>query len=534
MTPLERISIAGRLLALAAVAGLALVAGVEHSWTTLLLMSTISLAFVYLALTGIGSLPVVVVEAVVVGTVIALASPTGSLFLPYLLTLSLIAGLTQRWPGVVSVLTVQLATLLLPTVSSTTPSTVLGAAGAWSWFVASAIAGLIGSWARDFVDSPAMNSEETYSQARRLLGQLREISRELSTGLDVETIASDMARVLESALSARQIAVFAGSEETGFSPLVRRGDGSRGDFPTFISGTEMKSSPTWGIAHDPETLVALRLEVASRPIGLAMARVDVPCTTRQVANAKRLLEEHAIKLEAALLFAEVRTLATTEERRRLAREIHDGIAQELASLGYDMDDLIETADGRSHDALVVHRRRITDLVNELRLSIFDLRAQTSPEAGLGAALSDYLRHVGTKSGLTVHLSIDESPSRLRRDVEIELLRIAGEAITNARRHARATSVRVRCTVRPPFAEITVEDDGVGLARGRADSYGIRIMRERAERIDARLEIAAVSRVSTRPGTRVRVTLGSEDGGGDAEAEDGFLSERRAEQAPSGR
>ena len=95
------------------------------------------------------------------------------------------------------------------------------------------------------------------------------------------------------------------------------------------------------------------------------------------------------------------------------------------------------------------------MVSELRLSIFDLRSEISPAAGLGSALSDYVRAVGARSGLTVHLTLDEAPTRLRSEVETELLRIAQEAVTNARKHSDAENLWVDCRVRPPFARITV-------------------------------------------------------------------------------
>ena len=112
-------------------------------------------------------------------------------------------------------------------------------------------------------------------------------------------------------------------------------------------------------------------------------------------------------------------------------------------------------------------------------------------SSLGTALSDYVQQVGARSNLTVHLTLDEAPTRLRSEVETELLRIAQEAITNARKHSTAQNLWVDCWVQPPSASITVRDDGVGLRTGRDDSYGLRIMRERAERIDARLEVHAV-------------------------------------------
>ncbi len=77
-----------------------------------------------------------------------------------------------------------------------------------------------------------------------------------------------------------------------------------------------------------------------RTIGLVgMERTEAPFTEAQLAEGVALVAEAALRLETALLFSEVRSIATAEERRRLAREIHDGIAQELASLGYAVDDL---------------------------------------------------------------------------------------------------------------------------------------------------------------------------------------------------
>ena len=71
--------------------------------------------------------------------------------------------------------------------------------------------------------------------------------------------------------------------------------------------------------------------------------------------------------------------------------------------------------------------------------------------GLGTALSDYVRQVGAGSNFTVHLVLDETPTRLPIDAETELLRIAQEAITNARKHANAQNLWVTCRIDPPRA-----------------------------------------------------------------------------------
>ena len=76
------------------------------------------------------------------------------------------------------------------------------------------------------------------------------------------------------------------------------------------------------------------------------------------------------------------------------------------------------------------------------MSIYDLRSEVDTHGGLGAALSDYVRSVGRATGLTVHLSLSEATDRLPAETEAELLRIAQEAVTNARRHADADNLWV--------------------------------------------------------------------------------------------
>jgi signal transduction histidine kinase len=94
--------------------------------------------------------------------------------------------------------------------------------------------------------------------------------------------------------------------------------------------------------------------------------------------------------------------------------------------------------------------------------------------------------------------------RLPIDAETELLRIAQEAVTNARKHADAGNLWVTCRVDPPTALLRVEDDGKGLGRPRNDSFGLEVMRERAARIGAQLSVSR----REQGGTAVEVTLGS--------------------------
>jgi len=247
-----------------------------------------------------------------------------------------------------------------------------------------------------------------------------------------------------------------------------------------------------------------------RTVGLVVLEADAahaypPAVVSRVTGLTR---PAALRLEAALLFDEVRSLATNEERQRLAREIHDGVAQELVMVGYGIDNALATvfddAD-ETAEALRTLRGEVTRVIQELRLSLFELRSEVDRQGGLAAAIAEYARTVGASGGLRVHLSLDESTARLPAATEAELLRIAQEAVTNARKHAGASNLWVTCEVDPPYAQIEVSDDGQGMADQRPDGrYGLAIMAERAERIRGRLEI----RPRQPSGTTVAVVLGT--------------------------
>jgi signal transduction histidine kinase len=219
------------------------------------------------------------------------------------------------------------------------------------------------------------------------------------------------------------------------------------------------------------------------------------------------LSRHAVQLQAALLFGRVRDAATSEERQRIAREVHDGVAQDVASLGYLVDNLAAAAtDPGQQNQIDLLRQEVTRVVSELRLSVFDLRHELAAGTGLGESLSAYANQVSATSPMAVHVTLDEKGPRLPADVEHELLRIAQEAMANARKHSGASNLWLRCTIHSPYAEIEVHDDGTNAHTPRSDSQGLKIMRERSRSIGARLVIAEPS--SERPGTHVTVRVGS--------------------------
>ena len=267
-----------------------------------------------------------------------------------------------------------------------------------------------------------------------------------------------------------------------------------------------------GQAVQQAEATALPLRVGDHVFG-ALVLGGRQVHTTQLSDLQQLVDEQALRLDTALLFSDVSAIATTEERNRLARDIHDGIAQEVVSLGYLADEIAECDDPavqRSADDL---RDEISRVVSELRFSIFDLRHDVDEAGSFSGALAEYIREIGTRSDLRVHLLLDERGPRLPRRTEAELLRIAQEAIGNVRKHARAVNLWVTLTTNDTELCLVVEDDGVGAAAPRTGHYGLHTMRERAERINADLTLGprADGGTTVTLRSRLRTTLTTKDG-----------------------
>ncbi len=364
---------------------------------------------------------------------------------------------------------------------------------------------------------------QPYAEATRLLTQLRTVARQLpGATLDPGGISEHLLEELRTVARAERAAVLSASGGGRLVVLAQVGvdrvdwettlDADSAIADAWASQQPQTASRSQARSHTGGDVSALIVPLVAgvRTVGMLVMEADVaqayppPVVSRVTA----LTRPAALRLEAALLFDEVRSLATNEERQRLAREIHDGVAQELVMVGYGIDNAlayVEEDPKETAEALRTLRGEVTRVITELRLSLFELRSEVDRHGGLAAAIAEYARTVGASGGLRVHLSLDESTARLPAATEAELLRIAQEAVTNARKHAGAANLWVTCEVDPPYAQIEVSDDGQGIADQRTDGhYGLAIMAERAERIRGRLEI----RPRQPSGTTVAVVLGS--------------------------
>jgi signal transduction histidine kinase len=459
---------------------------------------------------------VTIIEAI--GCVVAVLETGGgsSPLFPYLIAPGFAGGLNGGVVG--AVLPAGFAGLALVVGGSISPTDDSFAASSAEWVLLAIAAGFAGAWIRRLTapQQRVVEVDASYAAAYRLLAQLRPVARQLSVGLDPVTIAEGLLQSLRSAFEFDRGAVLVRTGGGRLVPLAHHG-GSRDDWDVDVTG-DNPFAEAWLSQRErrlarqfsgaPGSALVIPLVIGLRSFGIVGLETDRRSLgTNDVAGVVTAANEAALRLETAMLFDEVRGVATAEERRRLAREIHDGIAQELSYLGYFVDGLAAESRDRDevmHGQLRQLRAEITRIVSELRLSIFDLRSEVDTHGGLGSALSDYVRSVGQQSDLTVHLSLSEATTRLPAESEAELLRIAQEAITNARKHAEARNLWVTLAVEPPSALLRVEDDGRGLGRARSDSYGLQIMRERARRLRTTVQVEP----REPNGTRVEVVLGA--------------------------
>jgi signal transduction histidine kinase len=202
------------------------------------------------------------------------------------------------------------------------------------------------------------------------------------------------------------------------------------------------------------------------------------------------LRLRSLRQQYALVFA---------ERARLSREIHDTLLQGLAAIGVELEAIagqLDPGQGVARDGLRRLRRQVGHSLREARESILDLRRNPMRRPGLVQSLSD-LAEDATRAGVPTDVTVDGRIEGESDELDVQLLRIAQEAVGNARKHGRATRVRVTLRAEPQRIVLRVEDNGQGFvpdsierSQSLGEHLGLLSMRERAERLRGRLAIVS--------------------------------------------
>ncbi len=229
------------------------------------------------------------------------------------------------------------------------------------------------------------------------------------------------------------------------------------------------------------------------------------------------IRDNAIELEhmVEIRTEELRRLSSRlmtlqdEERRRIAREIHDGLGQELAASKMILDGVLSKDPSAAVRSAALDASELVDrAIKQVRTISHLLHPPLLDEVGLVSALRWYLEGLSERSGIKIKLEVDPSDiGRLKPDLETAVFRIIQEALTNMFRHSGASHGRVSLSQKEGHIVVTVADDGKGLddqvVQLRPESVGVGIggMRQRVNELGGRMRLA-----NANPGTIVEVVV----------------------------
>jgi signal transduction histidine kinase len=264
----------------------------------------------------------------------------------------------------------------------------------------------------------------------------------------------------------------------------------------------------WGAARSIRQPVERLTDAAEQ---LAAGRLDrpiVPAGPDEIGRLSEALERLRQALQAderrSRLLRRVLS-AQEDERRRIARELHDETTQQLTALGIQLD--MAAHEGVTRPSLLPARDLVNTMIDGLHRVIYDLRPSMLDDLGLLPAIREYARvHLQAK-GIVVHCECADTPPPLGADAQTAVYRVVQEALTNVMRHAHAEAVQIACSVSSDALTIEVEDDGVGFdpervsqPRSTGEGLGLLGMRERLALLGGTITIDAA------PGSGTRVTV----------------------------
>lgn len=432
--------------------------------------------------------PLVVLDAgfvgLVVGTDLSSQAVLGALAVP-----PFVAGLWRGLRGVLLALSAELIAVVVVGVASGGALSAEQSLTVFTWVAMGLALGMVATFVRGALrdDDPTA----PYRHASDLLRELNHLSVGLSSGLEPRSLGGVILSTVLDDVPAAAISIHVPLDDH-LAVLAAKSlpGGDLDRCADFAAAAWARDQPVVEDGSFAFPLEGHRATVAvvsgAVPAGSSVGPDEL---RHRVGRLQLALEEQAVQLETGLLFEAFRDTATADERQRLSREMHDGVAQDIASLGYLVDALAAQAPTpEAESQLGMLRERVTAIVSEVRRSVTTLRTTVGSSESLGTAIVGVTRNLSQSSGIPIEVTLDEQAQRLRPEVEAELFRITQEALNNAVKHAECRTIRVHCQVAAPYAAITVADDGKGLGEARSDSYGMGIMRERAHLIDADLAI----------------------------------------------
>ncbi len=235
------------------------------------------------------------------------------------------------------------------------------------------------------------------------------------------------------------------------------------------------------------------------PVGaLWVSRYEaIPFAYSDFLRLPQLADQIVITLEHASMMSKLQAAAVAQERYRIAREMHDSLAQVLGYLSLQMQTLEVLVKQRNQDGLLAElstaRKTINAAQDDVRESILSLRTTLSDDLLLLTALEQYVEAFSIQTNIEVQFKNEvQGTVHLSPLTETELVRIVQEALTNIRKHAQAHHVQLCVTSDGQILHIHIADDGTGMRTQEVmgSHFGLQTMRERAQSIHGQLSIVS--------------------------------------------
>jgi len=242
------------------------------------------------------------------------------------------------------------------------------------------------------------------------------------------------------------------------------------------------------------------LELDNRPIGVLWAArsSEIQNSETDLIWLECMADQVAITIQHGLMTAQLQSLSITEERARIARDMHDGLAQVLGYLNLEVQTLDALHKQGKSEALTAELEKMRQAIQvanaDVRENILSLRTTLANEQGLVSAMGEYLAEFGIQTGIETSITNEiEGELNISSIAEVQLVCILQEGLANVRKHAHASQVRVMIKKmiqkEGEYVHLQINDNGIGFKmRDSKRSFGLKTMKERASSARGILEV----------------------------------------------
>ena len=388
------------------------------------------------------------------------------------------------------------------------------------------------------IAGPAIANAQAHERERALRARLEaldEASKALAVELSPAQVLQRIVEIAAGLVGARYGALGVAGEDgyltdfitTGIAPeqRARMGPLPRGHGLLGVLIHQGQPLRIADIQHDPRrigfpphhppmtSLLGVPIRARNRIVGdlYLTDKIGGPSFTEDDQRLVEMLAAHAgIAIENARLYGELGDLARLRERERIARDLHDGIIQDIYGATLQLEDVAEdVGDAATRQRLTAIADQLSDVIVDVRTYIQGLRARELQGRMLDEGLAALVREINGRGELPVDVRVAGSPYRVPDEQANAVLHIAREALSNVVKHAQASQAQVRLAYGHAGVTLTVADDGGGfdpslpLAQGH---FGLKNMRNRVEELGGQVTIASVQ-----DGTTVSVFIPAAQG-----------------------